>query len=328
MKSKLFININNLVSENHPYRKFLSLLNFKILTKPLNELRKNEELGRKGYTMESGFKMLLLQYMEDLSDRELEKYLIESITAKFFCGFDLEDKTPDHSYFGHLRKLIGTERLSKLFNKVRKELKKQGLVQEVFTFVDASHLISKLSLWEERDKALSEGEKTFNNEVAKRNKKISSDPEARFGSKGKKKFWFGYKRHVSVDSQSGLINNIYGSSADMSDAEGLNYVCPDSGAILADKGYCSKKVEEVLKSKGCHSMIIKRNNMKEKNRDKDRWISALRSPYERVFSNLSRKAKYKGQDKIQFQMLMEALAFNLKRLTKLKLPDDLVLCAS
>ena len=32
---------------------------------------------------------ILLQVMEDLSDRELEKYLSENTSGKWFCGFSL-----------------------------------------------------------------------------------------------------------------------------------------------------------------------------------------------------------------------------------------------
>ena len=32
--------------------------------------------------------------------------------------------------------------------------------------------------------------------------------EARIGCKGKKKYWYGYKKHVSVDMKNGLINKV------------------------------------------------------------------------------------------------------------------------
>jgi len=38
--------------------------------------------------------------MENLSDGELEKFIEENNAAnatKWFCGFNLKDKTPDHS---------------------------------------------------------------------------------------------------------------------------------------------------------------------------------------------------------------------------------------
>ena len=62
---------------------------------------------------------MLVQGVEDLSDRELENHLKDSLSAKLFCGFSLSDTTPDHSYFGKLRDRIGTRRLAKLFSAVR-----------------------------------------------------------------------------------------------------------------------------------------------------------------------------------------------------------------
>ena len=38
-------------------------------------------------------------------------------------------------------------------------------MNEVFTFIDASHLISKSTLWKERDKAIKENYEKLNNEI-------------------------------------------------------------------------------------------------------------------------------------------------------------------
>ena len=171
MSTIFFVNLDDLVSEDHMYRKLLFLLNFKKLTRSLEKLRKNIDLGRKGYSMEQGFKMLLLQFVEDLSDRELERYMSDSLSAKLFCGFNLDSKTPDHSYFGHLRKQIGTKNLSIMFNKVRKSLKSSGFIPQVFTFIDASHLVSKSDIWKDRDIAIAKGKKKFDNSVMESLKK-------------------------------------------------------------------------------------------------------------------------------------------------------------
>ena len=56
--------------------------------------------------------------------------------------------------FGRVRSRIGTSKLSKIFSLLRDQLKSQGYMSEVFTFVDATHLISKVGLWKERDKAI------------------------------------------------------------------------------------------------------------------------------------------------------------------------------
>ena len=83
------------------------------------------------------------------SDRELERFLQENIAAKWFCGFNLVEKTPNYSVFSRARQRIGTKLLSKIFSDLRDQLKAQGLMNEVFSFIDASALIAKAQLWEE-----------------------------------------------------------------------------------------------------------------------------------------------------------------------------------
>ncbi len=68
-----------------------------------------------------------------------------------------------------------------------------------------------------------------------------------------------------------------------------------------------------LKHKGCHDATIKKANMKGKDAKKDGWLSAMRSPYERVFARLNRRVRYRGLNKVQFQAGIRVLTFNLKR---------------
>ena len=99
------------------------------------------------------FLFLLLHFVEDLSDRELEKLLRENTTSKLFCRFSLTDKTPQHSPFKSAREKIGTQKLSQIFTSLRNQLKSQGYISEVFTFVDTTDIISKATLWKERGRA-------------------------------------------------------------------------------------------------------------------------------------------------------------------------------
>ena len=307
------VSLDLLVPEEHTYRKIAELVDFKGVLKPLSGLKK--KLGSDGYGVEVLFRSILLQFMEDLSDRELERYLQENNSAKWFTGFRLSDKTPTYSLFCKVRARIGTSRLSKCFRVFRDQLKKQGYINEVFNFVDASHIISKANLWKERDKAIANKYEKLNNQTLP---KVAVDKQARIGCKGKDKFWYGYKKHASVDMQSGMINKVAITPANITDAQGLQFVCPNSGAVYMDKGYCSKDADIILKTKGCHNASIKKNNMKDKNRDLDRWYSKIRAPYERVFSKTSHRARYRGVMKNQFTAFMEAFAFNAKRLVVLQ----------
>lgn len=314
--------LDALVSRDHPYRKLLGLIDFEELCYELQDISNNRKSGRKDYTVVQYFKMLLLQYMEDLSDRELERFLRENLAAKLFCDFNLTSKTPDHSLFGYIRNKIGTTRLADIFNKVREGLRANGLIREIFTFVDSSQLISKINFWHERDKLIKEGIDKFNNEVIKNknNKARFQDNQARFGCKGNKNYWYGYKRHVSLDMQSGLINKIAITSADKGDDKTVKHILPNQGAIYGDKGYCTKYAKVAIAKKNLHNCTIKKNNMIGKDKDKDRWISKIRSPYERVFSKTQKHTYYRGIAKNQFAEFMRGLAFNFKRLIIIEAP--------
>ena len=255
--------------------------------------------------------------MEDLSNRELERFLNENNAAKWFCGFSLTDQTPCHTLFTKARDRLGASLLSKIFSNLRTQLKAQGYINEVFSFIDASSLISKANLWKERDKAIEKKYEKLNNEVLP---KVAFDKQAKIGCKGKDKYWYGYKKHACVDMQSGLINKVAVTPANVPDAKGYKNVCPNQGATYADKGYCTKEVNREAKRKGCHLRAIKKNNMKDKNKDLDRWISKIRAPYESVFSKQRKRTRYSGVAKNQFAVFMEAICFNLKRLTALDPP--------
>ena len=267
------------------------------------------------------FKCLLLQFMQDLSDRELECYLQENTAARWFSGFSLSEKTPDHSVFCRFRNRLGAKFISKVFSNLRDQLKQQGLINEVFSFVDASHLIVKSNLWKERDDAIQKQYEKLNNEVLP---KVASDKQARIGCKGKNKYWDGDKKHASVDMQSGLINKVAVTPANITDAKGMKHVCPDGGAIYADKAYCTSHAEHVAAKKRCTLRAVKKNNMKGKDRKKDSYISSIRAPYERVFAHQNKRVRYKGVAKNQFAEFMKAICFNLKRLSVLD-PPNLVL---
>ncbi len=303
------VSLEDLVSQKHQYRKFKKLFNFKEIEPELKSIE--SKANYKGYGALRLFKCLLLQFMEDLSDRELERYIGDSNAAKWFCDFSLTEVTPDHTVFSKIRTKIGSSKLAKIFGIFRNQLRAKGYMSEVFTFVDASHLISKANLWEERDEARKQKYDKLNNETLP---KVAHDKQARIGCKGGNKFWYGYKKHVSVDMQSGLINKVAITPANITDSQGFKHVCPKQGAVYADKGYCTAPAKLAAIAKGVHLGAIKKNNMKDKNFDLDKYYTRIRSPYERVFSQDNKRIRYVGIAKNQFASFMNAICFNLKRL--------------
>lgn len=304
------VDLDSLISSTHPYRRFQAYLPDS--TEAVADVRQLK--GADGDGVERLFRCLLVQFMEDLSDRELARYLEENLAAKWLCGFTLSEPTPDYSLFTRVRPRIGPTRLSQLLATMRAQLKAAGRMSEVFTLVDATHLIATATLWEERDKARQQKIEQLNNDVRP---KVAVDTQARIGGKGKKTYWYGDKEHVSVDMQSGLINKVATTPANLPDAQGLRHVCPTQGAIYGEKGYCTAPARQAAAHRNCHLAAIQRNNMRSKNRDRDRWDTHLRAPYERVFARRPKRVRYRGVAKNPFAACLQAMACNLQPLVVL-----------
>ena len=296
------------VKMDHPFRKLIAIIDFPNIIDPLRALY--SDLGTTGIDVEKGFKSLLIQFWEDYSDREMEKALRENVAIRWFCGFRLTEETPDFTYFSKLRKRIGSEKLATLFNTINEELDQQGLFGNMFSFIDASTIISKTALWKERDKAIKDGEETLNNAVVA---KYAADTDARWGAKSKHHIWFGYKRHTAVDMRHGLIKNTIATPANVPDFKTLNTICPEENMVFMDKLYDCREANEVLEAYHCHAATIRKNNNKTKNHDLDRWRSAIRMPFEGTFSKLKKRARYRGILKVEFQNIFQALCHNLKK---------------
>lgn len=299
---------DQLIEADNPFRKLREIINFDELVKPLRA--RYSDIGQTGIDIEKGFKSLLIQFWEDYSDRQMEKAIRHNIAIRWFCGFSLTENTPDHSYFGKLRKRIGTEQLTDIFNNINKTLKDYGLFGNVFHFVDASAIVTKTALWEERDKAIKDGEETLNNAVVS---KYAKDTDARWGAKSKRNIWFGYKRHNAVDMRHGLIEKTVITPANVPDYKALTDICPNRGMVFMDKLYDVTEADEILKLNNCHAATIRKRNNKQKSKDLDQWRSRVRMPFEGTFSKLHKRARYRGLFKVNFQNYMASMVHNLKK---------------
>ena len=309
------------VSKDHSFRKLNEIIDWGTLLSPLADCY--SATGMPGIDMEKGAKALLIQFWEDYSDRQMEKCVKENLAVRFFCGFGLMEETPDHSYFGKLRKRIGTKRITDLFERINAILEGYGLFGNVFAFIDASTIVTKTALLEERDRAIRDGAEKLNNTNVKH---YAADKDARWGAKSKTNIWFGHKRHVSVDMRHGLVKKVAVTAANVPDFRAVKSVLPKQGAVFMDKMYDTRKTNELLRARGIHSATIRKNTNKAKNHDLDRWRSGVRMPFEGVFSKMSKRARYRGHAKVTMQGFLQAIAHNLKKAVALiSIPIPLIL---
>ncbi len=96
------ITLDQLVSSNHIYRKFMKLWDLSEIKIELEKIEVTSD--HKGYGIFRLFLCLLLQFMEDLSDRELDEAIASNNAFRWFCRFGLTEKTLISEYLLMLEK--------------------------------------------------------------------------------------------------------------------------------------------------------------------------------------------------------------------------------
>lgn len=307
-----------MVPADHAFRKLNKLVNFRKLSKPLRHLY--SPIGEPGIDVEQGIRCLIVQYWEDYSDRQMEAAVRENNAVRYFTGFKLTDHTPDHSYFGKLRQRLGTKRIADLFQQINVILDQHGLFGKTFSFLDASAIITKNQLWQERDKAIREGAETLNNANVK---DYAADSQARWGQKSANNIWFGHRLHQCVDMRFGLIAKLRVTPANVLDHQVVASILPDNGMAFCDKLYDTNAVHQILKAHQLADAVILKNNRASKDHRLDHWRSSIRMPFEGVFSKRSKRARYRGVAKVTTQAFLEAITHNLKKAVRI-IPGQVV----
>jgi IS5 family transposase len=271
---------------------------------------RDEGPGRSGYKPLLMFKALLLQSLYGLSDSELEEALNDRLSFRRFVGLSLEDKTPDHTTLCRFRlRLIEVGLLEGLFAELDRQLDAAGLILRRGTMLDATLIETGAA----RPPAPG------------RPAQDSADPEARFAARqGKGGGTFGYKAHVAVDQGSGLIRRVITTPANVNDTTPADdLICGDERSVWGDAAYHTHARQAALKARGVKSRLMRRPN---KHHPKlpprlarlNALIARRRAAVETTFATLKRRMRltairYVGLTKAHAQVLLAAMAFNMRR---------------
>ena len=154
------------------------------------------ERGNKPYDLERMLRIYLVQNLYDLSDKATVAEVIDSRAFSEFCGVESSNQVPDGDTLGRFRNLLLRSGLQeKLFAQVVYLLQERGLLLKKGTIVDST-LIAAPSSTKNREK--------------------KRDPEAHSVKKGNS-WHFGYKAHIGVDKDSGLVHTVKVTSANIHD---------------------------------------------------------------------------------------------------------------
>ena len=154
------------------------------------------ERGNKPYDLELMLRIYVLQMVYNVADMAVAAEVIDSQALSEFCGVTSSNQVPNGDTIGRFRNILIQNRLQeKLFADIVSRLKARGLMLMKGTIV-ASTLIAAPS--------------------STKNEKKERDPDAHQVKKGNQ-WYFGYKGHIAVDRDTGLVRKIETTAANVHD---------------------------------------------------------------------------------------------------------------
>ena len=199
------------------------------------------ERGNKPYPLEIMLRLYLLQNLYDLSDEATVAEAIDSRAFSEFCSVDSSNQVPDGDTLGRFRNLLIRNGLQeKLFAQVVAALMERGLILKKGTIVDSTIISAPSST---------------------RNKEKKRDSDAHQVKKGNT-WHFGYKAHIGVDKDSGLVHTVKATAANVHDvSETSKLLTGEEEAVYGDSGYlgAGKREDAVVRNKSGHKIKYKIN---------------------------------------------------------------------
>jgi IS5 family transposase len=299
----------------HLLRDVHRLINFEFVNEECTPLYP-EETGRPPYEPALMFKIVFLQFLYDLADREVEDAITYNLLYKWFLGLAVDERPPDHTSICRFRARLGPDQFQALFNRVVAAARQQGLISDALHVLDSTDIAARVDLFRLKDTYQhKDDDQTYVD-------RHSSDPDARFGRKTPTKGFYGYKLHLAEDATSELITTVHvtpGNAPDGAQVPVLVTARPTE--VVADKGYDWPRNHQWLRQHQIISGIIR----KQPGPRRPRRSRRLRPMIERKFAELTvhhglAQCRYWGLAKTTIQAVMTAFVVNCKRLVRLFTP--------
>lgn len=313
--------------QDHFLVRLLSAVDFSFVTPLVEECYSG--LGRPAYNPVIMMKLLLLQTLYDLSERDVIEQADTNILFRAFLGISLDDDIPHWTVLGKFRERLGEERFEEIFNRVVVMAKEVGLLDEKLRILDSTAVKARVDVARHVGK---HGED--DDDSPHRLEDRSPDPEARTGHKSTHVRWYGYKEHISIDPASDIVTAVITTPANVSDItpsvdlidkerELFEDEARPIRQVTGDKGYVGRSEE--FKERNILDYTIPRDNMKPKVGTWYRSAKKQRSKIERIFAEGKTnhhlgKCRYWTRWKTHVQGLLTFLAMNLKRITNFLQP--------
>jgi len=201
------------VPDEHFLRHLKRVIEWDIFTERLIGLYVGQgEVGRPPYEPALILKMLLLSYLYNLSERQTEVYVNDSLSAKCFLGLAVDETAPDHSTLSAFKERIadhgGEGSLKELLKEIVAMALRQGVRFGTIQIVDSTHSVANVNVEKDERRQEKQG-------------KPPRDEGARWGVKHTRRYrdeqgrpqeqpeyFYGYKLHTSLNAEAQLITSV------------------------------------------------------------------------------------------------------------------------
>jgi IS5 family transposase len=306
---------DSLIPADHFVRRLSALLDWEALATQLRDCYRHR--GRPSVPPEGMLRVVLCQYLYDLSDRQMEEALNFNVAIKYFAGLAPDERGIDHSTLSRFRARVGAARFARLFNALVEAARAAGLVADRLHAIDARAVKANVATWGRIDREIQEhggdddlppgGWERFADSP-----RGSPDSDAAWGRKNKNNSFYGYKHHISVDADSGMITSSVVTPGNEHDGVVMEDVLDENAwAVVADKAYDLPRNHRLLSRKGIGNRIIKRRGGNGAN-NTGRYVVERTNAIVKRWCGGGR-ARYWGLEKVSTQMLLASMAANLKR---------------
>lgn len=279
--------LRDLVPSDHVLRRIDAALDLSWIQDEVREVYCQDN-GRPSIDPESALRLMLAGFIEGIvHDRALMRRAQTDLAFRWFMGYRLDEKLPDHSSLTRIRQRWGAERFKRIFQRVVLECVKAGLVKGDTMHVDATLIRADVS-WESLTTAHVEQVFEANDEKGdddrneppsprrgrritkprKPQKRSTTDPEASMATSNHAYHLEpSYKQHTAVDDHAGIIVDIAVETGQ--DNEGRQLVDQIDrielntgitvGVVTADKSYAHGSNYGALEARGIQAVIPPQN---------------------------------------------------------------------
>jgi len=220
---KLFyhgVSLERRMPKEHPLRKIKQLIDFDFIRSQVADLYGTN--GNQSVDPSVMLKLMFLLFYENIkSERALMRQLPLRLDWLWFCDYDLDEITPDHSVLSKARNRWGTEVFESFFMNILEQCINAGLVDGETIYIDSSTIDGNVDIGKVRPqlRKLSEQltDKLDDAPQEKLAKRVSpADTDARIGRKYGKST-LGYKDYRGVDDKHGIITTTITTPANVND---------------------------------------------------------------------------------------------------------------